>query len=105
MTGVWRGQNGSTQDDPRWQVSRERSGRDPDLHLSVELPHRHAGERRDEDLLEVLHRELRHRLAVAGEHGLEGLDVSRPDFGNIATSTLHSRELRGNPYREGWSKG
>jgi hypothetical protein len=28
-----------------------------------------------EDLFEVCHRELRLRLTVAGQHGLEGLDV------------------------------
>jgi len=41
-------------------------GRDPLRHLGLEFLHRHAGERRGEDLLEVLHREPRHGLAVSG---------------------------------------
>ena len=48
---------------------------EPLLHFRVELIHRHAGEGGSEDLLEVLHRELRHRLAVAGHHRFERLDV------------------------------
>src|SRR6266511_652989 len=50
-------------------------GFEPLLRFGVELLHRHAGQRRGEDLLEVAHRELRYRLAVAGEHGLERLGV------------------------------
>ena len=48
---------------------------EPLLGFGVELLHRHAGQRRDENLLELAHRELGDRLAVAGEHGLERLDV------------------------------
>ena len=43
--------------------------------LRLELLDRHAGEGRGEDLLEVVHREFGDRLPVAGEHGLERLDV------------------------------
>ena len=48
---------------------------EPLLRFGVELLHRHAAQRRGEDLLEVLHRELGDRLPVARQHGLEGLDV------------------------------
>ena len=46
----------------------------------IELVHRHAGERRGEDLFQVVHRELRYRLAVAGQHGLEWLDLRKLRF-------------------------
>src|SRR5213594_515517 len=45
----------------------------PDLNL--ELVDRHAGQRRGEELLEVIHRQHRVRLAVARQNGLEWLHL------------------------------
>jgi hypothetical protein len=44
------------------------------LHFGLELIHGHAGEGSAENFFEVMSRELRHRLTVAGEHGFERLD-------------------------------
>ena len=55
-------------------------GADPFAHFGAELVHGHAAEGGREDLLEIVHRELRHRLAIAGQHGLEGFDVLQFGF-------------------------
>lgn len=40
----------------------------------MELLSRHAGQRRREDLLQILHRQLGDLLKIAGQHSLEWLD-------------------------------
>jgi hypothetical protein len=62
-------------------------GLQPRFHFGVELLHRHAAQRRGKDLIEVSHRELGHRLAVAGEHGLERLDA--PQLGPLRHHHRH----------------
>ena len=59
----------------------------PLLYFGAELLHRHTGERGREDFLEVLHRELRNRLAIAREHGLERLDLLEFGFFSARAGT------------------
>ena len=47
---------------------------DPVLHQRRELAGSHPGMSGEDDFLEVLRRELRHRLAIAGNHRLERLN-------------------------------
>ena len=60
--------------------ARMSSGREPCLHLCFEFAHRHPGESRDSDLLEVGHREFCDCVPVAGQHGLERLDIGQLGF-------------------------
>ncbi len=47
----------------------------PFLHFDIELLHRHTGERRGEDFLQIGHCQLGHRLTISGKHGLERFDI------------------------------
>ena len=64
---------------------------EPLLRFGVELLHRHAAQRRGEDLLEVLHREPGDRLPVARQHGLERLSFFSSGF-FATTSGTRSRQ-------------
>jgi len=53
----------------------------PFLHVGIELLHRHAGQRRGKDFLQIRHRQLGRCLAVPREHGLERLHARKFRFG------------------------